>query len=87
MSIRLAMFEGLVGTGSTPAVNISSSSSGASSAIASTTSITWGRISYSTSISFSALLAIAAVVAATAATAWPSYSTFSRAMTLRTTSR
>ena len=86
-STRLDTFEGLVGAGSTPAVNMSSCSNGASSAIASTTSITCGSGSYSTSISLSASLAIFALVAATAATAWPSYSTFSRAMTLRTMSR
>ncbi len=71
-STRLATFEGLLGTGSTPAVNRSSCNKGASSAIASTTSITCGSGSYSTSISFSACLAMWALVAATAATGWPS---------------
>ena len=71
-STRLATFEGLSGAGSTPAVNRSSWSSGASSAIASTTSMTCGSGSYSTSISFSASRATLALVAATAATAWPS---------------
>ncbi len=71
-STRLATFEGLLGAGSTPAVNRSSWSKGASSAIAWTTSMTCGRTSYSTSISFRACLAIWALVAATAATGWPS---------------
>ena len=40
--------------------------------IASSTSVTCGNSSYSTSISFSACLAVRASTAATAATAWPS---------------
>ncbi len=72
ISTRLATFEGFAGLGSTPAVNRSSCSSGASGRIASTTSITCGSTSYFTSMSFSARRAIAGLVAATAATAWPS---------------
>ena len=53
-------------------VIMSSNSNGASSAIASSTSMTCGNGSYSTSISARALRAMAALVAATAATAWPS---------------
>ncbi len=54
--------------------------------MASSTSMTWGRISYVTSMSLSAFRAMAGLVAATAAMAWPSYSAFSRAITFRTTS-
>ena len=53
---------------------------GASGLIASSTSVTWGRISYSTSISFIASLAASADVAATAATACPSYRALSPAI-------
>ncbi len=72
ISTRLAMFEGLSGLGSTPTVKRSSWSSGAPGFMASTTSMTWGRISYLTSISLTAARAMAVVVAATAATGWPS---------------
>ena len=70
--MRLAMFEGLSGLGSTPTVKRSSCRTGAPGFIASTTSITCGSTSYVTSMSLSALRAMAALVAATAATAWPS---------------
>ncbi len=70
--MRLAMLEGFSGLGSTPTVKRSSWSRGAFGDMASTTSITWGRISYFTSMSLSARRAMATVVAATAATAWPS---------------
>ena len=72
ISIRLAMLDGLSGFGSTPTVNRSSCSRGASGRMASTTSMTCGSTSYVTSMSLSARLATAALVAATAATAWPS---------------
>src|SRR6516164_913311 len=83
----LAMLEGFSGLGSAPAVTRSSCSSGALSAIASSTSMTCGNTSYSTSISSSASVAIAGETAATAAMAWPSYSALPRAMTLRDRSR
>ena len=69
------------------AVNMSSWSTGASAAIASSQSITYGNASYSTSIRSSASAATIGEFAATAATACPSYSTLSRAMTLRDRSR
>ena len=79
------MLEGFVGAGSTPRVIMSSNSSGASAAIASSTSMACGRTSYCTSIRDSASAATDSLIAATAATAWPSYRTFSRAMMLRVT--
>ncbi len=72
-----AMFDGL-------SLNLMKSCRiGASGFIASSTSITNGRTSYSTSINLQASAAIFSVVAATAATGWPANSAFSRAMTLR----
>ena len=81
------MLEGLSGLGSTPIVKRSSCSSGACGAMASSTSMTCGKTSYSTSIRSSASAAIAGETAATAATACPSYSALPRAMTLRDRSR
>ncbi len=86
ISMRLATLEGFSGLGSTPTVKRSSWRSGAPGFMASTTSMTWGSTSYLTSMSLSAFFAMAVDVAATAATGWPSYSTFSRAMTFRTMS-
>src|SRR6266853_6591658 len=79
----LETFDGLVGLGSTPAVKMSSCSTGASAAIAASTSMTCGNTSYSTSISSSACSAIAGEIAATAATACPSYSALPLATQLR----
>ena len=71
------MFDGL------PSKVMCSCRTGAPGFIASSTSITKGRTSYSTSISLQASAAIFSVVAATAATGWPTNSAFSRAITLR----
>ena len=81
-SVTLAMLEGFDGLGSTPSVKHLLLTSGALGFTASSTSVTCGRISYSTLMSLSACLAVAASTAATAATAWPSYSTLVRAMQL-----
>ena len=53
---------------------------GALGLIASSTSVTWGRMPYSTSISLMASFATNADVAAMAATACPSYKTLSPAI-------
>ena len=86
-SSRLATFDALSGFGSTPPVRRKSCNTGASGFIASSTSITWGRTSYSTSINAKASCAFLTDVAATAATACPAYNTLSRAKILRLTKR